>query len=315
MRNGITVTASRTAAAASTAQGFQVANRITGAYSACRSRFNGLDDSGRISPRTSHPISTGTRVIESSAAPAIANVLVNASGLNSRPSCCSRANTVRKLAVMISREKNRAGPTCTALSRAISHRSTSRPSCSARSRCLCMFSTMTMAASVIAPIAIAMPPRLMMLELTPKARITRKENRMPSGRVTITTRADRAWNRNSAITAATISDSSSSFPSSVRTARRIRSLRSYAVRSRTPAGSPDSISASRSFTRSIVSQASAPKRMTTMPLTTSPLPSRSAAPRRGAGPMETLATSATRIGMPFSVTPTGPSRMSSTSPR
>ena len=36
----------------------------------------------------------------------------------------------------------------------------------ARSRRLCAFSIITIAASTIAPIAIAMPPRLMMLELT-----------------------------------------------------------------------------------------------------------------------------------------------------
>ena len=34
---------------------------------------------------------------------------------------------------------------------------------------LCAFSIMTMAASTIAPMAMAMPPRLMMLELSPKA--------------------------------------------------------------------------------------------------------------------------------------------------
>jgi len=34
-------------------------------------------------------ISTGTSVIDSNAAPAIANVLVNASGANNRPSCAS----------------------------------------------------------------------------------------------------------------------------------------------------------------------------------------------------------------------------------
>ena len=36
------------------------------------------------------------------------------------------------------------------------------------SSCLCAFSTRTIAASTMAPIAIAIPPRLMMLELMPR---------------------------------------------------------------------------------------------------------------------------------------------------
>ena len=54
----------------------------------------------------------------------------------------------------------------------------------------------------------------------------------------------------------------------------------------------------RSFTAWMVPYASEPNRITTMPATTSPRPFRSAAPRRGAGPTETVATSATRIGVP-----------------
>jgi hypothetical protein len=56
-------------------------------------------------------MSTGTSVTESSAAPAMAKVLVKASGLNSRPSWPSSVNTGRKETVMMSSEKNRAGPT------------------------------------------------------------------------------------------------------------------------------------------------------------------------------------------------------------
>jgi hypothetical protein len=62
-------------------------------------------------PRTKNSISTGTRVTDSSAAPAMAKVLVKASGENSRPSWPSSANTGRKDTVMISSEKNSAGPT------------------------------------------------------------------------------------------------------------------------------------------------------------------------------------------------------------
>ena len=56
------------------------------------------------------PIITGTSVSDSTLAAAIANVLVNASGLNSRPSCPSSVNTGRKETVMMSSEKKSAGP-------------------------------------------------------------------------------------------------------------------------------------------------------------------------------------------------------------
>src|SRR3989338_1944396 len=64
-----------------------------------------------ILPRINSSISTGTSVTDSNAAPAIAKVLVKASGANSRPSCASSVNTGRNDTVMISSEKNNAGPT------------------------------------------------------------------------------------------------------------------------------------------------------------------------------------------------------------
>src|SRR2546426_6935952 len=54
------------------------------------------------------PISS---VTESSAAAAIAKVLVSASGRNSRPSWSSSVNTGRNDSVMIKRDMNSAGPT------------------------------------------------------------------------------------------------------------------------------------------------------------------------------------------------------------
>ncbi len=57
------------------------------------------------------PIATGTSVTDSRLAAAIAKVLVNASGLNSRPSCPSSVKTGRKDTVMMSSEKKSAGPT------------------------------------------------------------------------------------------------------------------------------------------------------------------------------------------------------------
>ena len=76
-----------------------------------RKRFTGLRASGRMRPRMNSSISTGTSVIDSSAAPAMAKVLVQASGANSRPSCASSVNTGRKETVMMRRLKNSAGPT------------------------------------------------------------------------------------------------------------------------------------------------------------------------------------------------------------
>ncbi len=72
--------------------------------------------SGTIRPRTKITISAGTSVTESSAAAAIEKVLVNASGLNSRPSCDSSVKIGMKETVMISRLKNSAGPTWEAAS-------------------------------------------------------------------------------------------------------------------------------------------------------------------------------------------------------
>ena len=48
-------------------------------------------------------ISTGTMVMASTAEAPMANVLVYASGLNSRPDCSCRLNTGRNDTVMISR--------------------------------------------------------------------------------------------------------------------------------------------------------------------------------------------------------------------
>ena len=67
--------------------------------------------SGVILPRTAISISTGTSVTPSSAAKNIENVLVNASGLNSRPSCASSENTGMKLTVMTSSAKKSGRPT------------------------------------------------------------------------------------------------------------------------------------------------------------------------------------------------------------
>src|SRR6184192_3105039 len=77
---------------------------------------------------------------------------------------------------MTSRLKNNAGPTCRAAAMTAGPRGSPGGS---RSICLCAFSTMTIAASTIAPSAIAIPPKLMMLEPTPSGRIRAKAIRIP----------------------------------------------------------------------------------------------------------------------------------------
>ena len=68
----------------------------------------------------------------------------------------------------------------------------------------------------------------------------------------------------------------------------------------TPAGSDGSSSFSRALTRSITRSAFSPWRMTMMPVTVSPVPSRSATPRRMSGPSVTVPMSRTRTADPDS---------------
>ena len=89
-----------------------------------------------------------------------------------------------------------------------------------------MFSTITIAASIMAPMAMAMPPSDMMSAPAPAQRMARKASRIPTGSVRMATSAERACPRNTRQTSATITLSSSSLARSVWMARRIRSLRS-----------------------------------------------------------------------------------------
>ena len=160
---------------------------MTGRYTRMRNRLTGFAASGLTLPRMKSPIMTGTSVIDSSAAAAIESVFVQASGLKSRPSCASSAKTGRKDSVMMSSETKSAGPTSFDESTTSSHRVRVPPSRSFRSMCLWRFSTITMAASIIAPMAMAIPPRLMMLALSPSTCIARRAMRIPIGSVRIAT--------------------------------------------------------------------------------------------------------------------------------
>ncbi len=91
---------------------------------------------------------------------------------------------------MISSEKNSAGPTSLPASMIACARAFAPASpAGKRSRCLCAFSIITMAASIIAPIAMAMPPRLMMLELMPSACMQMNAISTPIGSMMIATSA------------------------------------------------------------------------------------------------------------------------------
>ena len=80
-----------------------------------KNRETGFADSGlsRL-PRMRIISSTGTSVIDRIVAKIIANVFVNASGRNMRPSCASSRNTGRNDTTMITSEKKIAHPTCLA---------------------------------------------------------------------------------------------------------------------------------------------------------------------------------------------------------
>ncbi len=140
-----------------------------------------------------------------------------------RPSCASSVNTGRNEMVMMSRLKNSAGPTSRHAAMMASRREPPGFRCS---RCLCAFSIITIAASTIAPIAIAMPPRLMMLELRPSACIAMNAISTPMGSMTIATRALLTCSRNTMQTSATMMLSSISVRFRVSMARWIRSERS-----------------------------------------------------------------------------------------
>ena len=89
-------------------------------------------------------------------------VLVNASGLKSRPSALSKVKTGKNDTVITNREKKIDGPTSCMAVTMVSNREPGLPSESQASRFLWMFSITMIEASTIAPIATAIPPSDMM---------------------------------------------------------------------------------------------------------------------------------------------------------
>src|SRR5438046_1367708 len=185
--NGRSVSTRTPTAPPSTSHRAPIAQRSTGRYTLIAQRLRGFSASARIFPLTNHPMSAGTSVTESSAAAAIAKVLVSASGRNSRPSWSSSVNTGRNESVMMSSDMNSAGPT----SRAAANTRSQCGRSGSWSKCLWRFSSITIAASIMAPIAIASPPRPMILPLMPSPRAPASEPRIPSGSAPILAAAAR----------------------------------------------------------------------------------------------------------------------------
>ncbi|MNP68980.1 hypothetical protein D3C76_1650110 [compost metagenome] len=97
---------------------------------------------------------------------------MKAKGPNNRPSWASRVKTGMNDRVMISRQKNNAGPTSAAASVITYQRCSPVSSSPGWVACqasifLWAFSIITTAASTMAPTAMAIPPRDMMLALMP----------------------------------------------------------------------------------------------------------------------------------------------------
>ena len=153
-----------------------------------------------------------------------------------RPSCASSVNTGTKLTVMISSVKNSAGPTSAAESATMRQRFSGVSG--VRSMCLCMFSIITIAPSIMAPMAIAMPPSDMMLAFSPCQCMTVKAARIPTGRLTMATSEERTWNRKAMHTRPTTRNSSNSLRHKLSTARPMSAERSYTVKISTPSGRP-----------------------------------------------------------------------------
>src|SRR5437660_4027051 len=82
-------------------------NLKTGRYAAFVAEAAGFFDSGCSLPLINMTINTGTRVIASNEENATANVFVQPSGLNMRPSCASSRKTERNDPTMITRQKNK----------------------------------------------------------------------------------------------------------------------------------------------------------------------------------------------------------------
>mmetsp|Transcript_30101 Transcript_30101/g.54779 ORF Transcript_30101/g.54779 Transcript_30101/m.54779 type:complete len:279 (+) Transcript_30101:1250-2086(+) len=170
--------------------------------------------------------STGTKVSDRSSEPAIAKVMVRAIGLNSFPSKPLSENSGMKTTMMM-RMANAIGlATSRAASRIKCVLSIGPPDSFAWARSRKAFSTMTTAPSTIIPVPIANPASDIRLAERPNWFISRKAMSMASGRVTMTTTAERTSPRNRNRTIATSTEPSTRALSAVFNALATISVRS-----------------------------------------------------------------------------------------
>jgi len=119
------------------------------------------------------------------AAVSITKVFVYASGLNNRPPCPLRPKMGMNEMAMIKSEKKMAGVTSIAASWSSFSRSFFEMSGGACSSFLWQASIITISASTVAPIAMAMPPRLMIVAGISRRYIGMKDRMTAMGRLMI----------------------------------------------------------------------------------------------------------------------------------
>ena len=140
--------------------------------------------------------STGTSVSDSSSEPAIAKVMVSAIGLNSLPSSPVSENSGRKTTMMIRMAKAIGLATSRAASSTTWVRLIGLPDERACDSSRKAFSTITTAPSTIMPMPMARPASDIRLADMPTRHMQMKANSIASGKVTMTTMAERNSPRN-----------------------------------------------------------------------------------------------------------------------
>ena len=127
---------------------------------------------------------------------------------------------------MMSSEKNTPGPTSRTASMTVRRRASLSASAPSSDSLRLAFSTITIEASTIVPIAIAIPPSDMMLAVMPCADMITNAPSTPRGSVIRATKAERTCSRKMKITSATAIPSSISLRLRYETAPSISGARS-----------------------------------------------------------------------------------------
>ena len=218
--------------------------------------------------------------------------MVSAIGLNSLPSSPVSENNGKNTTMMIMMAKAIGLATSRAASSTTRVRLIGRPDSRACDSSRKAFSTITTAPSTIMPMPMARPASDIRLADMPKRCIMMNANNIASGKVTMTTMAERNSPRNrNRITATRIEPSIRALVE-VFSALSTISVRSYTAFSSTPLGRAACAMASLSLTALTTVAAFSLMRDSAMPSTTSS-PLRVTAPKRTAGASLTSATSRT----------------------